>query len=84
MEAGIADLVTGRAVDGRKGIDSLAAQAAKRRAELTLKIQLDNEAFSRIYGHKSHPFKIKSDQKVAVRVISQFGEETTKVLRLKQ
>lgn len=64
----------------KKGIDSLAAQSARRRAELTLKIALDDEAFGRIYGHLSHPFKTKAGQRVAVRVISQFGEETTKVL----
>lgn len=64
----------------KKGIESLAAQSARRRAEQTLKLQLDEEAFARIYGHKSHPFKVKPGQKIAVRVISQFGEETTKVL----
>jgi len=36
--------------------------------------------FARIYGHKSHPFPVKKGQKIAVRVISQFGEETTKIL----
>lgn len=66
----------------KKGIESLAAQSARQRAEQTLKIEIDEEAFSRIYGHKSHPFKLKADQKVAVRVISQFGEETTKVLTM--
>jgi len=33
------------------------------------------------YGHKSHPVEIKKKgQKFAIRVISQFGEECTKVL----
>jgi adenine-specific DNA-methyltransferase len=48
-----------------------------------LKIELDGEAFTRIYGHKSHPFAVKKGQKIAVRVISQFGEETTMVLEEK-
>jgi hypothetical protein len=33
----------------------------------------------RLYGHQSHPFKIRDGQRIAVRVISQFGEETPKV-----
>ena len=33
------------------------------------------------YGHTSRPFPFKAGQKVAVRVVSQFGEETTKVLQ---
>lgn len=38
------------------------------------------EAFASAYGHTSRPFKVEKGQKIAVRVISQFGEETTKVL----
>lgn len=57
--------------------------AAKRDAERTLKIEIDDEAFARVYGHKSHSIEIKRpDQKIAVRIISQFGEECTKVLGL--
>ena len=34
-------------------------------------------------GYKSHPIEIKKKgQKIAVRVISQFGEECTKVLEV--
>jgi hypothetical protein len=32
-----------------------------------------------ICGRKSHPFPVKKGQKIALRVISQVGEETTKV-----
>jgi adenine-specific DNA-methyltransferase len=46
-------------------------------------VEIDDEAFSRTYGYKSHPFPVKKGQKIAVRVISQFGEETTKVLEVK-
>ncbi len=67
----------------RKGLSDLAKAAAKRKAEQTLKIEMDDEAFSRVYGHESHPFDVKKDQKIAVRVLSQFGEETTKVLEVK-
>ena len=40
-----------------------------------------DEAFDRLYGHISHPIEItKKDQKIAVRMISQFGEKGTKVI----
>ena len=45
-------------------------------------IEINDEAFSRLYGHTSHPFSVKKGQKIAVRVISQFGEETTKVIEV--
>ena len=62
----------------------LAKAATKRRAEQTLKLQTDDEAFSHVYGHESHPFDVKRGQKIAIRVLSQFGKETTKVLEVKQ
>jgi adenine-specific DNA-methyltransferase len=65
----------------RKGLSDLAVTSAKRQAEKTLKIEIDDEAFARLYGHKSHPIEIKKKgQRIAVRVISQFGEECTKVM----
>ena len=67
----------------KKGLGELAKLEAKRKAEKTLKIEIDEAAFGRIYGHISHPIEIiGKDQKIAVRVISQFGEETTKVLSI--
>jgi adenine-specific DNA-methyltransferase len=67
----------------KKGLGDLAKAATKKKAEQTLKIEIDDEAFSRVYGHTSRPFAVKQGQKIAVRVISQFGEETTKVLEVK-
>lgn len=64
----------------RKGLDTLAKDKRKKDVERTLKIEIDDEAFDRLYGFKSHPFETKKGQKIAVRVISQFGEESTKVL----
>lgn len=65
----------------KKGLESLAKDSTKKKVEKTLKIEIDDEAFDRLYGHISHPIEVKKKgQKVAVRVISQFGEETTKVL----
>jgi adenine-specific DNA-methyltransferase len=66
----------------KKGLSHLAKSATKKKAEQTLRIQIDDEAFSRIYGHQSHPFPVRKGQKIGVRVISQFGEETTKVLEV--
>ena len=66
----------------RKGLNNLAKQKTKRVAELTLKIEIDDEAFDRLYGFESHSFEIKSGQKIAVRVVSQFGEESTKVITI--
>lgn len=67
----------------KKGLESLAKDSTKKKVEKTLKIEIDDEAFDRLYGHISHPIEVKQKgQKIAVRVISQFGEETTKVLVL--
>jgi adenine-specific DNA-methyltransferase len=66
-----------------KGLDDLAKRLAKKSAERTLKIEIDDEAFDRLYGYRSHPFPVRGDrQHVAVRVVSQFGEESTKVLSI--
>ncbi len=64
----------------KKGLSDLAAAAAKKKVEQTLKLEIDADAFDNAYGHQSRQFAIKAGQKVAVRVVSQFGEETTKVL----
>jgi adenine-specific DNA-methyltransferase len=50
--------------------------------EKTVKVEIDEEAWERLYKHISHPIAYKKGKKVAVRVISQFGEESTKVLTL--
>lgn len=65
----------------KKGLDNLAKDNTKKKLERTLKIEIDDEAFDRLYGHISHPIEVKKKgQKIAVRIISQFGEECTKVL----
>ena len=66
----------------KRGLHSLAVASTKRNAERTLKIVLDDEAFERVYGFQSHPIAATKGKKVAVRVISQFGEESTKVVTL--
>ena len=67
----------------QKGLSDLAKQTTRQKAEKTLKIEIDDEAFDRLYGHISHPIEaVKKGQKVAIRVISQFGEESTKVMEI--
>jgi adenine-specific DNA-methyltransferase len=66
----------------KRGLSDLAKTSTKRKAEKTLKIEIDDEAFERIYGHRSHPIPYAKGKKLAVRVVSQFGEECTKVLTL--
>ena len=67
--------------DWEKGLDDLAKRLAKKSAERTLKVEIDDEAFDRLYGTVSHPIEVKGPgHQVAVRVVSQFGEESTKVL----
>jgi adenine-specific DNA-methyltransferase len=66
----------------RRGLDDMAKRGTKKKAEQTLKIEIDEEAFDRVYGHVSHPFEAKKGQKIAVKVISQFGEESMKVIEL--
>ena len=55
---------------------------AKAKVERTLKVEIDDDAFERVYGFRSHPIPAIRGRKVAVRVISQFGEESTKVVVL--
>ncbi len=62
----------------KKGLENLAQRKAnvKKNLEDTLKLEIDDEAFDRLYNHTSHPIDIKKKgQKIAVKVISQFGEE---------
>ena len=66
----------------KRGLGQLAAASIKKNAERTLKIEMDDEAFERVYGHVSHPVPYAKGKQLAVRVISQFGEECTKVLTL--
>lgn len=45
-------------------------------------IELDEDAWERRYGFRLHPIQTRKGRQVAVRVISQFGEESTRVLTL--
>lgn len=47
-----------------------------------LRLVLDDEAFDRLYGFESHPIPATAGRRLAVRIISQFGEECTRVLSI--
>ncbi|RZK35596.1 MAG: hypothetical protein EOO57_08820 [Hymenobacter sp.] len=66
----------------RTKLDGQASASTKKKAEQTLRIELDEDAWERLYGFQSHPIEAKKGRQVAVRVISQFGEESTRVLTL--
>ncbi len=66
----------------KKGLSDLVKQMTKKKVEQTLKVEIDDEAFDRLYGFRSHPIPHRKGKRVAVRVVSQFGEESTKVLTL--
>ena len=67
----------------KKGLENLAKTSAKRQTEKTLRIEIDDDAFDRVYNHTSHPIEVTGDgKKIAVRVISQFGEESTRVIEV--
>ncbi|MBF9239771.1 hypothetical protein I2I05_20425 [Hymenobacter sp. BT683] len=47
-----------------------------------LRLVLDEDAFDRLYGFESHPIPATPGRRLAVRIISQFGEECTRVLSI--
>ena len=66
----------------RKGLDTVAKDLAKRKAERTLRLEFNDEIWDTLYDFKSEPIDYEKGKKIAVRVVSQFGEESTKVLTM--
>ena len=68
----------------RKGLGTLLNSSAntKRKAENTLHIEFSEEIWETLYGFASEPIEYKRGRQIAVRVISQFGEESSKVLTI--
>lgn len=64
----------------RKGLLSVAPN--KKKAESTLRLNFNEEVWGTLYDFRSQPIEKKKGRKIAVRVISQFGEESTKVLAI--
>ena len=66
-----------------KGLSSVSKLTTKKNAEHTLRLELDDEIWDTLYGFQSEAINYRLGHKIAVRVISQFGEESTKVWELK-
>ena len=66
----------------RKGLDTVAKDLAKKKAERTLRLEFNDEVWDTLYDFKSEPIPYEKGKKIAVRVVSQFGEESTKVLTM--
>ena len=66
----------------RKGLDTVARDLAKKNAERTLRLEFNEDIWDTLYGFKSEPIPYEKGKKIAVRVVSQFGEESTKVLEM--
>ena len=67
----------------KKGLNSVASLTTKKKAEHTLRIELDDEMWDTLYGFESETLQYVPGRKIAVRVISQFGEESSKVILMK-
>ncbi len=68
----------------RKGLGNLFNSSAKTRkkAQDTLRIEFSDEIWETLYGFTSEPISYAPGRQIAVRVISQFGEESSKVLTI--
>lgn len=70
--------------DWRKGLGNLFKSSAstKKNAQDTLRMEFAEEIWENLYGFTSEPIHFEKGRKVAVRVISQFGEESSKVITM--
>ena len=66
----------------KKGLNFTAPNKTKKKAESTLRLVFNDELWDKLYGFESAPIKYKEGKKIAVRVVSQFGEESSKVLTM--
>ncbi len=66
----------------RKGLTSLKPRSTKKGIEHTLRMEFDEEIWDTLYDYRSEPMDFVAGRKVAVRVVSQFGEESTKVITM--
>lgn len=66
----------------RKGLNGIASAKTKKKAETTLKLELNDEIWDTLYDFRSSAIERKPGRKICVRVVSQFGEESSKILTL--
>ena len=66
----------------KKGLNSIASAKTKKKAETTLKLELNDEVWDTLYDFRSSAIERRPGRKICVRVISQFGEESSKILTI--
>lgn len=66
----------------KKGLNNIASAATKKKAETTLRLTLNDKVWETLYDFRSSSFEARPGRKVCVRVVSQFGEESSKVLTI--
>ena len=66
----------------KKGLSTAASALTKKKAERTLRMEFSDELWDTLYSFRSEPIPYKKGTKLAVRVVSQFGEESTKVITM--
>lgn len=66
----------------KKGLNNIASASTKKKAETTLRLTLNEEVWDTLYDFRSSSFEARPGRKVCVRVVSQFGEESSKVLTI--
>ena len=64
----------------KKGLTSLQPKKTKKGIEQTLRMEFCDEVWDKLYDYRSEPMDYIPGRKIAVRVVSQFGEESTKVI----
>lgn len=66
----------------KKGLNSIASAKTKKKAETTLRLELNDEVWDTLYDFRSSAIERRPGRKICVRVISQFGEESSKILTI--
>lgn len=68
----------------KKSLDKMAKQSAKtkKKAETTLRLEMRDELWDTLYDFKSEPIPYEPGRKICIRVVSQFGEESSKVITM--
>ncbi len=66
----------------RKGLNNISSQLTRRNAERTLRLEFNDEIWDTLYDYRSEPIPYRSGRKICVRVVSQFGEEASKVIEM--
>lgn len=67
----------------RKGLNGIASAKTKKKTETTLRLSLNDEVWETLYDFRSSAIERTPGRKICVRVISQFGEESSKILTIK-